>query len=350
MQPTPNSGAPKAYLNWVVLDEAQLKLVSGNYGAMPIPTITSGIAKQLMQANNGNEISVTKNGYLYVFVSNESKGNVYFDDLLVEHIAGPLLEETHYYPFGLTMAGISSKAAGSLKNRKGYNGNELQSNEFSDNSGLELYDFNARTYDQQIGRFLQVDPLANEENQEQHTSYHFAFNNCIRYSDPDGKFPIIPIIRGIWTGYKLLDAAGMFRSSIKVSPYNSLKKISDATIVVQTKVVDKKFGGENDTNSSTRREAFRNAKDQNSIPRSQQPDKTIKPGTKEGDQAGLDKRNVKQDEFTNSKGEKVIIREDKPANYPDGGSQPPHFNAGRGPIEQPKELKQHHNYFYPWKN
>lgn len=64
------------------------------------------------------------------------------------------------------MAGISSKAAGSLKNNKGYNGNELQSNEFSDNSGLELYDFNARTYDQQTGRFIQIDPLTDDEDQE----------------------------------------------------------------------------------------------------------------------------------------------------------------------------------------
>lgn len=95
---------------------------------------------------------------------------------------------------------------------------------------------------------------------------------------------------------------------------------------------------------------MRNAKDQNGIPRSQQPDKTIKPNTPDGDKAELDNRNVKQYEYTNSKVEKVIIRQDKPANYQDGGSQPPHFNAGKGPIAQPKDLKQHHNYFDPCKN
>jgi hypothetical protein len=31
------STVPKAYLNWVVLDEAQFKLVAGNYGAVQIP-------------------------------------------------------------------------------------------------------------------------------------------------------------------------------------------------------------------------------------------------------------------------------------------------------------------------
>ena len=102
------------------------------------------------------------------------------------------------YPFGLTMHGICSKAAGSLINKKGFNANELQSKEFSDGSGLELYDFNARTYDQQIGRFIQVDPLSEEGDQESWSAYHFGYNNPVRYADPDGKLPIIPIVWGLY--------------------------------------------------------------------------------------------------------------------------------------------------------
>ena len=128
-----------------MLDEEQFKLVYGNYGAIEIPAITGTMEKQLVQSNNGDDITITKNGYLYVYVSNESQGNVYFDDLRVEHTGGSILEETHYYPFGLTMAGISSKAAGSLeKNKQKFQGQEFAHKEFSDGSGLEMYEFKWR--------------------------------------------------------------------------------------------------------------------------------------------------------------------------------------------------------------
>lgn len=134
---------------------------------------------------------IQKTGFLYVYTSNESTQDVFFDNVTVQEISGPLLEESHYYPFGLTMAGISSRTIGKLANRKLYAGNELQTEEFADGSGLELYDFNARTYDHQTGRFIQIDPLGDKENQEGLSPYHYSYNNPALYSDPDGKLALL---------------------------------------------------------------------------------------------------------------------------------------------------------------
>ena len=71
-----------------------------------------------------------------------------------------------------------------LVNRFKFNGNEEQT-EF----GLNLYDFNARFYDQALGRFIQVDPLADHENQYDQSSYQFSWNNPVTLNDPTGECP-----------------------------------------------------------------------------------------------------------------------------------------------------------------
>lgn len=85
------------------------------------------------------------------------------------------------------MAGISSKAAGSLTNKYKFGGKELQSNEFSDNNGLELYDFAARNYDPQIGRWWSNDPKADKS--VWLSPYNYCLNNPIKFFDPDGQLP-----------------------------------------------------------------------------------------------------------------------------------------------------------------
>jgi RHS repeat-associated protein len=175
---------PRAFIVYILFDE-QFKFVKG--GVSPVSSIESA-SKLKDHFPELQNIAVTKNGYIYVYCSNESPVDVYFDNLQVVHTRGPILEETHYYPFGLVMAGISSKAAGMVENKLKYTGKELQSKEFGDGNGLELEDFGARMLDPQIGRWHVIDALS--ENYEGISPYSYSLNDPINAVDPDGNLII----------------------------------------------------------------------------------------------------------------------------------------------------------------
>jgi len=178
-----NLSAARAFLNWILLDE-QFKYVPQGSGFIQV-----GAPANVMQTLAQSGIAIPKNGYLFVYLSNESEyTDMFFDNLTVQHYAGPLTEENQYYPFGLVQKGISSKAFGRLENKIKYNGKELQSKEFSDGSGLEWLDYGARMYDAQVGRWHRTDNKA--ELYQNITPYAYAANQPTNAIDPDGNLVI----------------------------------------------------------------------------------------------------------------------------------------------------------------
>lgn len=195
------NGRPKAYVNFVLFDE-QFKLVEENSGVKQVKA-----EPDQLQTLAQDKTVIKQSGFLYIYTSNESLQDVFFDNLILDHITGPVLEETHYYPFGLVMDGISGRAPGTLENKYLYNGKELQHNEFSTGGGLEWYDYGARMMDQQIGRWHMIDPLS--EQYRKWSPYNYALDNPVRFIDPDGM--AVEGATGNWT-FTGEDAAAAFRS------------------------------------------------------------------------------------------------------------------------------------------
>ncbi len=104
----------------------------------------------------------------------DHKGNETCTDYLISSI----LEENHYYPFGLKHSGYNMNNNQPNYKYK-YNGKELQ-----DELGLNMYDYGARNYDPALGRWMNIDPLA--ENSRRWTPYNYAYNNPMYFVDPDG--------------------------------------------------------------------------------------------------------------------------------------------------------------------
>jgi len=95
-------------------------------------------------------------------------------------------QEATYYPFGMAIPSQSFALPNEnniYQNRYFYNGKEYQ-----DDFGLNWYDYGARFYDAQIGRWHSVDPLA--EKYYQWSPYNYVVNNPINAIDPDGREPI----------------------------------------------------------------------------------------------------------------------------------------------------------------
>ncbi len=120
-------------------------------------------------------------GYNYVYQYKDHLGNV---RLSYKDNSGTLdiLEENNYYPFGLKHKGYNGSATSHIALKKKFGGKEYQ-----DELGLGWYDITARNYDPALGRWMNLDPLA--EQMRRHSPYNYAFDNPVYFIDYDGMMP-----------------------------------------------------------------------------------------------------------------------------------------------------------------
>jgi len=193
-QQMPGTTPPNAYLYVLFFDE-RMNFVPEN-----------SVSYQVSQPGNGAQPllayqkTAPKNGYAFVYLCNASDQTVYFDNLQVTNNHGPIVEENHYYPYGLRIAGISSRKMpdpneGHVDNKYGYNDKEL-----FDDGNLNWYDYGFRNYDSQIGRFVQLDPLSSKF--PYLTPYQYASDEPVKNIDIDGleaapgELPLVTVVHG----------------------------------------------------------------------------------------------------------------------------------------------------------
>jgi RHS repeat-associated protein len=172
---TPDGTAPKAYLNYIFLDKNFDPDSDHDMGFERLPSRALN-NYQLLE----KEIPINKEGFLYIFVANESPYDqgVWFDDFKVEVTKSKITAVSDYYPFGMLQVGNSTNSSDPTGNKYLYNGKELQ-----EDLGLQWYDYGARMYQADVGRWFAVDPL-----EQFHSPYNYAGNNPILFVDPNGMY------------------------------------------------------------------------------------------------------------------------------------------------------------------
>jgi RHS repeat-associated protein len=119
--------------------------------------------------------------YEYQYLDNTGNVMMAFSDMDFDNVINPsteVLQQNHYYSFGMRMEGTNAPFVG-VENKYKFSGKELD-----DELGLNEYDFGARMYDPAIARWGCFDPMADLA--PHWTPFRYSFNNPVNVTDPSG--------------------------------------------------------------------------------------------------------------------------------------------------------------------
>jgi RHS repeat-associated protein len=178
-----NPAWPSGWLNVLVFDQAY-NLVDLSFQQLDAAFVQPvGSTEKMPHQRLHRQVLITRPGFVYIYVSNEGTvlQDIHFDDMRITHRQVQLIQEDAYYPFGMTHSSYTLPNA--TANPYKYNGKEEQ-----DELNVGWLDYGARLYDNSIGRWGVVDPLA--EVSRRWSPYNFSYNNPLRFIDPDGMKPV----------------------------------------------------------------------------------------------------------------------------------------------------------------
>lgn len=197
------AAAPSAHVNIIIFDK-DYNFVDAAYKQVSTAGEQIGATPDVDHEHLIREYIIKEQGIVFMYVSNNSPVNVYFDDVIMNHSATKVIQYNEYYPFGLQTA--NSWTRENASNQYLYNGG----NELNENSGW--YETFFREYDAAIGRFMQVDPLASSFGS--HSPYHYAYNNPMLYNDVLGDSSLGPGSGNHWSdGYRSVSGNYMMMST-----------------------------------------------------------------------------------------------------------------------------------------
>lgn len=155
-------------------------------------TVREGAGTNVTDYSGGNHY---ENGVLNFFQHAEGRvlytnpTTISYEYNLTDHLGnvrlvlddqGHVVQSTQYYAYGLSW---NAPGGSSPTNQYLYNGKELQPD-----LGLDWLDYGARFYDPALGRWQNIDPLADK--MRRHSPYNYAFDNPVRFIDPDGRMAV----------------------------------------------------------------------------------------------------------------------------------------------------------------